>query len=103
MTVSQVWSYGEKGEGAYYAPFISGARKLPQTGNVFTNFGGLLTDNDGHSSQDPANDTGWVRMVEVTYDRHGEAEIVFELFIDERSKDKGWDVYRAERFESLYG
>jgi len=103
MTVSQVWSYGDKGEGAYYAPFISGAVKMPQTGNVFANFGGLLADSDGNPSQDPANDTGWVRMVEVTYNRNGEAEIVFELFIDERSKDKGWDVYRAERFGSLYG
>ena len=104
-TVSQVWSYGgpesKTGENSYYCPFICGASILPETGNVLGVFGGLLTDESGRQSEDPNADTGWVRMVEVTGD--AKQEKVWELFIDERAQNKGWDVYRAERFASLYG
>ncbi|MCZ6763531.1 MAG: aryl-sulfate sulfotransferase [Alphaproteobacteria bacterium] len=94
-SVRQLWEF--KGE---YAAYISGVRQLPETGNMFINFGGILTDEQGSPSQFPPTDMARVRMVEVTYD--ADAEIVFELTIDERGDNKGWDVYRAERFAGLY-
>jgi hypothetical protein len=98
--VEQVWAQGEPGRGAYFCPFICGAEELPETGNVLACYGGLLSDDDGAVSDDPANGLGWVRIVEVTHDP--EPETVFELFIDERDQNKGWDVYRAHRLASLY-
>ena len=49
---------------------------------------------------DPQTGFGWVRLAEVT--RGPDPRLVFELFIDERHKDKGWDVYRARRLPALY-
>ena len=101
MTVRQVWSYGGPGEEAYYCPFICGAEALPVTGNVLACFGGLLGDEDGGVSEDPGRGIGSARIVEVTHD--DDPEVLFELFLDQRDERKGWDVYRAVRFASLYG
>ena len=101
MTVRQVWSYGGPGEEAYYCPFICGAEALPVTGNVLACFGGLLGDGDGGVSEDPGQGIGSARIVEVTHD--DDPEVLFELFLDQRDEGKGWDVYRAVRFPSLYG
>ena len=98
--VRQVWSYGGPGEEAYYCPFICGASDLPKTGNVLINFGGLMANEAGDPAEVGPDKIGWVRMVEVTHD--SDPRIVFELFIDERSDDRGWDVYRAERLPGLY-
>ncbi|MCH7486716.1 MAG: aryl-sulfate sulfotransferase [Proteobacteria bacterium] len=95
-TVSQAWSFGGPGPGALYSTFISSAARLPETGNVLVNFGGLTADEDGRPTDDVATGYGWVRIVEVTHDP--DPEVLFELFIDERAKRKGWDVYRVRRF-----
>jgi len=99
--VEQVWSYGGPGAEAHYCPFISGAYQLPETGNVLATLGGRLTDEDGLPSDKPSEDLGSIRIVEVTHDE--EPEKVFELFIDETAVGRGWDVYRSDRFTSLYG
>ena len=95
-SVSQVWAFGGPGPDALYSTFISSAARLPETGNVLANFGGLTSDGDGRPTDDVAKGFGWVRIVEVTHDP--EPEVLFELLIDERAKGKGWDVYRARRF-----
>lgn len=69
--------------------------RLPETGNVLANFGGLTADKAGRPTDDVITGYGWVRIVEVTHDP--EPEVLFELVIDERAKGKGWDVYRARR------
>lgn len=102
MTVREVWSYGSPGPDAFYCPFICGAGVMAQTGNILACFGGMLTDRDGLPGENPGTDTGWVRLVEVTRDEHA-PEKVFELFIDDRTSGRGWDVYRADRMPSLYG
>ncbi len=73
---------------------------MPETGNVLINFGGLMANEAGDPAEVGPDKIGWVRMVEVTHDP--DPRIVFELFIDERSDDRGWDVYRAERLPGLY-
>ncbi len=99
QSVEQVWSYGGPGDEAYYSAFICGAQVLPETGNILANFGGVLTDDNGEPSDNPTVDLGHVRIVEVEYETQDK---VWELFIDERDQGKGWDVYRVERFSSLY-
>lgn len=99
-TVSQVWSYGGPGESEYSA-FLSGLRRLPETGNALINFGGLLSDDDGNPAEFPPKNIGWIRMIEVT--GGATPELVWDLVIDERANGMGYDVYRAERFASLYG
>ncbi len=94
-SVSQAWSFGGPGPDALYSTFISSAARLPETGNVLANFGGLTADEDGRPTDDVITGYGWVRIVEVTHDP--EPEVLFELVIDERAKGKGWDVYRARR------
>jgi arylsulfate sulfotransferase len=94
-TVAQVWSLGGPGPDALYSTFISSAARLAETGNVLVNFGGLTSDEDGYPTDDVATGYGWIRIVEVTHDP--EPETLFELIIDERAKEKGWDVYRARR------
>ena len=63
--------------------------------------GSRLTDEDGLPSDKPSEDLGSILIVEVTHDE--EPEKVFELFIDETAVGRGWDVYRSDRFTSLYG
>jgi hypothetical protein len=99
--VQQVWSYGGPGPEAYYCPFICGAEEMPNSGNVLACFGGLMSDDNGAVIDDTRTGLGWVRIAEVT--REDEPRLVFELFIDERHKGKGWDVYRAHRLPALYG
>ena len=100
MTARQVWSFGDNEAERYYCPFICGAEELPLTDNVLVCFGGNLSDGDGRVFDDPQTGFGWVRLAEVT--RGPDPRLVFELFIDERHKDKGWDVYRARRLPALY-
>ena len=98
-TVTQVWSYGGPGISEYSA-FLSGLRRLPQTGNVLINFGGMLCDDDGNPMEFPPKGIGWIRMIEVTGGEN--AELLWDLVIDERPNGMGYDAYRAERLESLY-
>lgn len=101
MTAKQVWSYGDNEEDRYFCPFICGAEELTQTDNVLVCFGGMLSDEDGRVIDDPKIGLGWIRIAEIT--RGAGAHLVFELFIDERDKGKGWDVYRARRLPTLNG
>ena len=100
MTVEQVWSFGDKEKDRYYCPFICGAEELTGKGNVLACFGGMLSDDDGNITDNPQTGLGWVRIAEVTHEAG--SSLVFELFIDERHKGKGWDVYRARRLPALY-
>ena len=101
MTAKQVWSYGDNEEDRYYCPFICGAEELTETDNVLVCFGDMLSDDVGRVIDDPKIGLGWVRIAEIT--RGPDAHLVFELFIDERGKGEGWDVYRTRRLPSLYG
>ena len=53
MTVEQVWSYGDGDADPIYANFVSGAYRLPETGNVFVTFGGVITDPFGEHARTP--------------------------------------------------
>ena len=101
MTVEQVWSFGEKEKNRYYCPFIWGAEELTGKGKVLACFGGMLSDDDGNVTDNPQTELGRVRIVEVTHEAG--ARLVFELFIDECHKGKGWEVNRARRLPALYG
>ena len=96
--VSQVWSYGGPGDGKFFAPFISEADWLPQTGNVLVTSGGRVRAADGSASASPAGGHHWVTLVEVTHTTP--AEKVWEVVIDD--PELGWAVYRSERVASLY-
>lgn len=98
-TASQVWFYGGPGT-SEYAAFLCGLRRLPKTGNVLINFGGLLSDDEGNPGESPAENIGWIRMIEVTGGQT--PEMLWDMVIDERANGMGYDVYRAERFASLY-
>ncbi|NQV57749.1 MAG: aryl-sulfate sulfotransferase [Rhodospirillales bacterium] len=100
-SVKQVWSYGDGGADRYFCPFICGAEEMPHSGNVLVCFGGLMSDDNGAPIDDPRVGLGWIRIVEVTHEEN--PRTVFELFIDERGKGNGWDVYRAHRLPALYG
>ncbi len=99
--VEQVWSYGPSGDEAIYSNFVSGAYRLPQTGNTYVTFGGVITDDDGVPSAD--NRTGRIafRMVEVT--KGDPAEKVFELVCDQRMDDPSvsWMAFRSEHVPDL--
>lgn len=97
-TVRQVWSYGGLGEDRFFAPFISEADALPETGNVLLVNGGQMTDADGKPTSNFAAGHHWVSLVEVT--RETPAEKVWEVVIDDPRG--GWASYRAERVRSLY-
>jgi len=98
-TATQVWSYGGPGVSEYSA-FLSGLRQLPDTGNVLINFGGMLCDDDGNPIEFPPKGIGWIRMIEVTGGDN--PELLWDMVIDERANGMGYDVYRAERLDSLY-
>lgn len=99
MTVKQIWDYGRTQAEKFYATFVSGAVMLPQTHNVFVDFGGLMVDDHNLPTESPDKDCGYVRMAEVTHD--DEPEVVFEFFMDERP-GKGWDSYRGQRIANFF-
>ena len=99
MTVRQVWDYGRTQAEKFYATFVSGAVMLPETRNVFVDFGGLMVDGDNLPTERPHVDCGYVRMAEVTHD--DEPEVVFEFFMDDRP-GKGWDSYRGQRISNFF-
>jgi arylsulfate sulfotransferase len=75
MTVSQVWSYGERPDERLYACYQGGAYRLPKSGNTVINYGGICTINGvpTHNVEGSCQ----ARLVEVT----PENEIVFDLWI----------------------
>ena len=103
LTVRQAWAYPAPGGQPFYSSFLSDADWLPETGNV------LITDGartrpvesadgetaDGETADGETENRRWARIVEVTRDE--EAEVVFELVIDDESPT-GWHVYRAGRW-----
>jgi len=95
MTVRQVWSYGDGGNGdeKLFACYQGGAYRLPQTGNTFITFGGVCTI-DGAPTDDVENGFARARLVEVTPDN----EIVFDMWIDDSDGDDPLPLssFRAE-------
>ncbi len=100
MAVEQIWSYGDGGEDPIYANFVSGAYRLPDTGNVFVTFGGVITDPDGKPSANMREHQVSARMVEVTHTTP--AKKVFEMVIKDMSDDPvSFMAFRSERVPDL--
>ena len=101
-TVEQVWSYGD-GDDAdpIYSNFVSGAYRLPETGNVYVTFGGVITDPEGRPSANPREHQISVRMVEVTHTTP--AKKVFEMVVKDTSSEDptSWMAFRSERVPDL--
>ena len=102
MTVSQVWAYGDAETNSLFATYQGGALRLPETGNVFINYGGVVTDKDGKPSIANRTDHCAAHLMEVTCDPP--CEKVFELVIDDRSsKDPiSWSSFRTEHLPKLF-
>jgi hypothetical protein len=92
-TVRQTWAYGSA-SAPWYSFFQGGVSPLPKTGNVLVN--------DGGKQVSPTIRQGFARLLEVT--RTSQPEIVFELVLrDDAPFDAlSWNVYLAERVESVY-
>lgn len=88
---------------AYYAMFVGGAYRLPQTGNTYITYGGLTYEDDGTPSNNNQADRVKTRHVEVTPGQP--AEKVFELLIEDPSETDAirWFSFRSEHLPSLYG
>lgn len=97
-TVRKVWQYGGPEDELFFAPFISGAEWMPETGNVLVADGGRVRGKDGTDAGSPIGGHHWSRIFEVTHD--SPAEKVFEIVIDD--PEAGWAVYRSNRYPSLY-
>lgn len=101
MTVEQVWSYGDTSADPIYSTFVSGAAKLPETGNVFVTFGGVTTDPEGNRSANMREHQVSVRMVEVTHTMPPKK--VFEMVVKDTSSEdpKSFMAFRSERVPDL--
>ncbi len=93
MTVEQVWAYGGSAT-PWYSWILGGVAEMHATGNV------LVTD--GGKQISPTVRQGFARVFEVT--RAKDPELVFELVVRDDSPidAMSWNVYRSERFASVY-
>jgi hypothetical protein len=100
-TVEQVWSYGDDEEAdPVYSNFVSGAYRLPETGNVFVTFGGVITAPDGTPSANMREHLVSVRMVEVTHTTPPKK--VFELTVKDNAENPvSFMAFRSERVPDL--
>ena len=94
MEVSQVWSYGDRGEENFYSSALGDANLMPLKQTV------LITD--GFRVTGGIPDSRWGRIFEVTHTTP--AQKVFELIVRDApgSNFAGWRIYRAQRLPSLY-
>jgi hypothetical protein len=101
-TVTQVWSYGHEGEKSLFATYQGGVLRLPSTGNVFINYGGIVTDKDGNPSNKNRIDHCSAHLVEIEYEPPHEK--VFEMVIDDQSDIDAvsWSSFRTEYLSGLY-
>ena len=94
MTVEQVWSYGDAPGERLYATYQCGAVRLPETGNTFITYGGIVTK-DGVPHMDVETGFCRARLIEVTPDN----EIVFDMWIEDTGSDPmPLSAFRAEHF-----
>jgi hypothetical protein len=100
-TVSEVWSYGDNGDDAFFSPIIGGVKQLPVTGNILITDGARGTSSNGRPT-DPAGGNQWARLVQVTHTRP--AQKVMELVIGNASRppNGSWLVYRSTHLPGLY-
>jgi hypothetical protein len=101
-TVTQVWSFDHGGVNSLFATYQGGVLRLPKTGNVFINYGGIVTDMDGKPSNKNRTDHCSARLVEIEYEPPHEK--VFEMVIDDQSgiDPVSWSSFRTEYLPSLY-
>jgi hypothetical protein len=85
-----------------FATYQGGVLRLPKTGNVFINYGGIVTDMDGKPSNKNRTDHCSARLVEIEYEPPHEK--VFEMVIDDQSgiDPVSWSSFRTEYLPSLY-
>lgn len=92
-TVKQIWTFDGGTDNRLYSCYQGGAFRLPQTGNTFITFGGVVTDNGSPSD---ASNGGFChgRLLEVTED----GDIVFDLWVDstDAANPIPFSVFRAE-------
>ena len=102
MTVRQVWAYGGPAQAVPYSTYISGALALPETGNRFVTFGGVIKDPDGKPADVPMRNHVAVYLHEVT--RDGEPELLFEAVVDTHGSGDaiGWGAFKSIHLKSLY-
>lgn len=87
MTVRQVWAYGKDPGERLFACYQGGAYRLPETGNTFMTYGGIVTA-DGQPSASAGEGFARARLLEVTPDK----EIVFDLWIDDSDTPNGMSL-----------
>lgn len=97
-TVEQIWSYDGGPDDTLYACYQGGAFRLPQTGNSFVTYGGLVTD-DGVPSDSSSGGFCRSRLLEITPG----GDIVFDMWIDDSANDEPMplSVFRAEHIPPL--
>ena len=103
MTVAQKWVYDAGRDSNYYATYVGGAYRLPESGNTYITYGGLTYEDDGTPSDNNQVHRIRTRHIEVT---GGSApEKVFELLIEDPSENDAirWFSFRSEHLPSLYG
>ena len=100
-TATQVWSYVHGTENPLFATYQGGVLQLPKTGNVFMNYGGVVTDQDGNWSNSNRTDHCSARLIEIEYEPPHEK--VFEMVIDDQSGSDSvsWSSFRTEFLASL--
>lgn len=92
-TVEQVWAHEGNVGDRLYGCYQGGACRLPQTGNSFVTYGGVVTDN-GAPSDSSGGGFCRSRLVEIAPD----GEVVFDMWIDSSSEANPvpLSVFRAE-------
>lgn len=97
-TVKQIWSYDGAPGNRLYGCYQGGAFRLPQTGNSFITYGGIVTD-DGVPSDASGGGFCRGRLVEIT----PEGEMVFDMWIDASAEAEPipLSVFRAEHIPPI--
>ena len=99
MTVSQAWAFGGPGDYDCYSNFVSGAQRLPQTGNTFLTYGGIMNKRgEGPVYSNAEANHCYARYLEVT----PEGEIVFEAEVNDLS-ESNWVIYNSFRADHRPG
>lgn len=101
-TFEQTWSFGGPEVGTPYSIYIGGAQEMPNTGNVFITFGGIVLKRPTNERTEfPLEGHGSVELYEVTGGEN--PEVVFHAEINNRDtdEDKAWAAFRCEWVPSL--
>ncbi len=101
-TFEEVWSFGGPDQGTPFSMYIGGAQELPQTGNVFLTFGGIILMRPDNRRTDAALEGhGSAELYEVTGGDN--PQVVFHAEINNRDteEEKAWAVFRCEHVSSL--